>query len=59
MNDYWLSKAADAEAKLEQLRREHEEVIRHYQGLVDELERELLTANCYAQSTGAINEHIQ
>lgn len=59
MDSYWISKAAEAEAKLEQVQRELEETIRHYQDLVDELERKIFEANCYAQTTGATNEHLQ
>lgn len=57
--DYWLSKAAEAEAQLDQLRVEYEEKSREYQQRIAELERTVLEANLTIQTTGVKSEHIQ
>jgi hypothetical protein len=57
--DYWLSKASEAEAQLDQLRVEYEEMVRSYQQRIADLERKVLEANLTIQTTGVLNEHIQ
>jgi len=56
--DYWLSKASETEAQLDQLRVEFEETIRAYKDRIDELERNLFEANLNAQTTGVSNQHL-
>ena len=57
--DYWLSKASEAEAQLDQLRVEFEEMSRTYKERIRELERIVLEANLTIQTTGVLDEHIQ
>jgi len=57
--DYWLSKASETEAHLDQLRVEFEEATRAYKSRIEELERTLLEANLNAQSRGVTNENLQ
>ena len=56
--DYWLSKSADTEAYLDQLRVEFEETTRAYKDRIEELERTLLEANLNAQSRGVTSENL-
>ena len=58
MDNFWLSKAAEAEAHLDQLRIEFEETTRAYKNQIEELERKLLEANLNAQSGGVTSENI-
>ena len=57
--DYWLSKASETEAQLDQLRVEFEETVRAYKNQIEDLERTLLEANLNAQSRGVTSENIQ
>jgi hypothetical protein len=57
--DYWLSKASEAEAQLDQLRVEYEEMSRTYRQRINDLERIVLEANLSIQTTGVLDEHIQ
>jgi hypothetical protein len=57
--DYWLSKASETEAQLDQLRVEFEETTRAYKDRIEELERTLLEANLNAQSRGVTSETLQ
>jgi len=59
MDSYWLSKAAETESTLDILRAQYEQMKYDYEQRISELERELLEANCRAQTTGATNEHFQ
>ena len=59
MDNFWLSKACETEAQLDQLRIEYEETVRTYEDRIKELERTLLEANLNAQTTGVSNEHLQ
>jgi Skp family chaperone for outer membrane proteins len=59
MDSYWLSRAAQVEAELDQLRSEYAEAIRKFQSKIEELERKLLEANCNAQTTGVTSEYLQ
>lgn len=59
MNEYWLSRASQVEAELDQLQREYHDAIKQYQTRIEELERKLLEANCNAQTTGTTNESVQ
>ena len=56
--DYWLSKASETEAQLDQLRVEFEEMIRNYKQRIEELELSLWKANLNAQSRGVISENL-
>jgi hypothetical protein len=56
--DYWLSKASETEAQLDQLRVEFEETVRAYKDRIDELERTLLEANLNVQSRGVTSENL-
>ena len=44
-DSYWLTKAAEAEAELESIRLQFEEMKRAYNQRIDELERILIQAN--------------
>lgn len=59
MDSYWLSKASEAEAQLDQLRVEFEEMCRRYQQKIDKLEQLVLQSNLNAVTTEVRNEHIQ
>jgi len=59
MDNFWLSKAAETEAYLDQLRVEFEETTRAYKSRIEELERTLLEANLNAQSRGVASENTQ
>ena len=59
MDSYWLSKAAETESTLDNLRAQFEQMKIDYEQRIIDLERELLEANCRAQSTGVTNESIQ
>jgi len=59
MDNFWLSKAAETEAYLDQLRVEFEEATRAYKSRIEELERTLLEANLNAQSRGVTRENLQ
>lgn len=48
MNDYWLTKAAEAEAELDALRSEMEETYRNLMHRIQELEQALIKANNFA-----------
>jgi len=56
--DYWLSKASETEAQLDQLRVEYEETVRAYKDRIEKLERTLLEANLNAQSRGVTSENL-
>ena len=56
--DYWLSKASETEAQLDQLRVEYEETVRAYKERIEELERTLLKANLNVQSGGVTSENL-
>jgi len=56
---YWLSKAAAAEAEIELIQQRWQEDKRRMERQIADLERELLEANCRAQTTGVTNESIQ
>jgi hypothetical protein len=56
--DYWLSKASETEAQLDQLRVEFEETVRAYKDRINELERKLLEANLNVQSRGVTSENL-
>ena len=56
---YWLSKAAAAEAEIELIQQRWQEDKRRMERQIADLERELLEANCRAQTTGVNNESIQ
>jgi hypothetical protein len=56
--DYWLSKASETEAQLDQLRVEFEETVRAYKDRINELERTLLEANLNVQSRGVTSENL-
>jgi len=56
--DYWLSKASETEAQLDQLRVEFEETVRAYKNRIEELERTLLKANLNVQSRGDTSENL-
>jgi hypothetical protein len=56
MNSYWLSKSAETESMLDNLRVRYEQMKLEYEQRIAELERELLEANCKAQFTGVKNE---
>ena len=56
---YWLSKAAAAEAEIELIQQRWQEDKRRMERQIADLERELLEANCRAQTTGVKNESIQ
>lgn len=51
MNDYWLSKASEAEALLDTLRSQYEQMKLDYERKIQDLERELLEANCNIQTS--------
>ena len=56
--DYWLSRASETEAQLDQLRVEFEETVRAFKTRIEELERTLLEANLNAQSRGVTSENL-
>lgn len=58
MDNYWLSKASETEAQLDQLRVEFEESVKNYKDRIEELERTLLKANLNAQSRGVTSENL-
>jgi hypothetical protein len=58
-NYNWLSKAAEAEALLDNLRIQYEQMKVDYERRILDLEARLLEANCMAQTTGVTNESIQ
>jgi hypothetical protein len=51
MNDYWLSKAAEAEAELQVLRGQMEETFRNMQQRINDLEYLLIQANINIQTS--------
>jgi hypothetical protein len=59
MDSYWLSKAAETESTLDNLRAQYEQMKLEYEQRIADLERELLEANCRAQTQGLTNEHFQ
>jgi hypothetical protein len=58
MDNYWLSRAANVEAELDNLQREYEEMQRTYKEQIEKLERQLLEANLNAQSRGLTSENL-
>ena len=56
--DYWLSKASETEAQLDQLRVEYEETVRAYKDRIEELERTLLEANLNVHVRGVTSENL-
>ena len=56
--DYWLSKASETEAQLDQLRVEYEETVRAYKDRIEELERTLLEANLNVHARGVTSENL-
>ena len=59
MDSYWLSRASQVEAELDQLRSDYAETIRKFELKIAELERKLLEANCNAQTSGVTDEFVQ
>lgn len=57
MNDYWVSKAAEAEAKLDQAQTQLAELTKQYEQRIADLEKELLTANINASIVSASSDN--
>ena len=59
MNDYWINQAAQAEASLDLLRSQYEQMKFEYEQRIKDLEAQVFKANCMAQAEEIKYEHVQ